>query len=392
MAINDYMYGYQGYPIMGNERFQGENEIYQNMDQDMNYRGADPFGSFNSGVGSFYNTPRGIPFHPSQGNVTLPPSAMAPADEGLFAAAKRKGSEFMTPIMALLQAAGGKRSPEKQAAYDAITGGRTLPSGKFTTGMYGGNEYELYNSPSGLKVGSDIIGTGPGFEKNFDSAFGSNSLEDMEQKKIDWALARMEKFKGKGHGLGISQRLYQALLRRGVIGDNIAPANITVGDTATTGRGPVTTGGGGTFAPAMDEKGRRDTRDSWHGATQARGEAFRDSGGTRGQVAGPGFGRGAYWAEGGRVGYQDGELVEDEYMAEATPGGMMEENIEEVQGEPSREQLEAIALEIFRLPLEELNEEQLNVVYQAAMEQEPAEEEVQFAAQEGPGEGIASLV
>ena len=105
-----------------------------------------------------------------------------------------------------------------------------------------------------------------------------------------------------------------------------------------------------------------------------------------------GTGGGWKWAEGGRVGYQDGELVEDEYMAEATPGGMMEENIEEVQGEPTREQLEAIALEIFRLPLEQLNEEQLEVVYQAAMEQEPAEEEVQFAAQEGPGEGIASLV
>ena len=38
-----------------NERFQGENEIYGNMDQNMNYRGPDPFGSFNSGVGSFYN-------------------------------------------------------------------------------------------------------------------------------------------------------------------------------------------------------------------------------------------------------------------------------------------------------------------------------------------------
>ena len=98
------------------------------------------------------------------------------------------------------------------------------------------------------------------------------------------------------------------------------------------------------------------------------------------------------WAYGGRAGYQEGELVEDEYMAEATPAGMMEENIEEVQGEPTREQLEAIALEIFRLPLEELNEEQLNVVYQAAMEQEPAEEEVQFAAQAAPAEGIASLV
>jgi len=104
----------------------------------------------------------------------------------------------------------------------------------------------------------------------------------------------------------------------------------------------------------------------------------------------PGVGQGA--AEGGRIGYQGGELVEDESMMEATPAGMMEENIEEVQGEPSREQLEAIAFEIFRLPLEELDEQHLMVVYQAAMEQEPSEEEVQFAAQEGPPEGLASLV
>ena len=125
--------------------------------------------------------------------------------------------------------------------------------------------------------------------------------------------------------------------------------------------------------------------------------AFQRSGGQRASTAAghtdPGKGSYGPWkAEGGRIGYQEGELVEDEYMAEATPAGMMEENIEEVQGEPTREQLEMIALEIFRLPLEALNEEQLNVVYQAAMEQEPAEEEVQFAAQEGPGEGIASLV
>ena len=108
---------------------------------------------------------------------------------------------------------------------------------------------------------------------------------------------------------------------------------------------------------------------------------------------GPGGNVRAYGlAQGGRIGYQGGELVEDESMMEATPAGMMEENIEEVQGEPSREQLEAIAFEIFRLPLEELDEQQLMVVYQAAMEQEPSEEEVQFAAQEGPPEGIASLV
>ena len=66
--------------------------------------------------------------------------------------------------------------------------------------------------------------------------------------------------------------------------------------------------------------------------------------------------------------------------------GMMEENVEEVQGEPTREELEALALEIFQLPLEQLNEEQLMVVYQAAMEQQPEEmamqeEDIQFDPQ-----------
>ena len=84
--------------------------------------------------------------------------------------------------------------------------------------------------------------------------------------------------------------------------------------------------------------------------------------------------------------FQGGELVTDESMVEATPAGLMEENIEEVQGEPTREQLEALAMEIFQLRLEELDEEQLMVVYQAAMEQQPEamamqEEDVQFDPQ-----------
>jgi len=92
-------------------------------------------------------------------------------------------------------------------------------------------------------------------------------------------------------------------------------------------------------------------------------------------------------AKGGRAGYQGGELVEDESMMVETPTGMMEENVEEVQGEPTREQLEVLAMEIFQLRLEELDEEQLMVVYQAAMEQQPQEEmmqeDIQFAAQGG---------
>jgi len=82
-------------------------------------------------------------------------------------------------------------------------------------------------------------------------------------------------------------------------------------------------------------------------------------------------------AHGGRAGYQGGELVEDASMIEETPAGMMEENVEEVQGEPTREQMEALAMEIFQLRLEELDEEQLMVVYQAAMEQQPREEMMQ---------------
>jgi len=94
------------------------------------------------------------------------------------------------------------------------------------------------------------------------------------------------------------------------------------------------------------------------------------------------------YKHGGRIGYQNGEFVEDVNVE----GPGYDENIEEVQGEPSREQLEAIALEIFQLPLEQLDEEQLMIVYQAAMEQEPSEEEVQFAAQEGQNQGLAGLV
>ena len=96
------------------------------------------------------------------------------------------------------------------------------------------------------------------------------------------------------------------------------------------------------------------------------------------------------FAQGGRAGYQGGELVEDASMVEATPAGMMEENVEEVQGEPTREQMEALAMEIFQLRLEELDEEQLMVVYQAAMEQQPKEEmmqeEIEFNPQMAQGQ------
>ena len=203
----------------------------------------------------------------------------------------------------------------------------------------------------------------------------------MDDKTLSWAMDRLAK------GKAISSRLRNILRNRGMLTptgiERVGQDKIPLGPISMGGTTGPTTGGGYTGPPTKD-----------FSALQAMASAPGGYTGRGGRGSGPqgGAGYGPWKAEGGRVGYQDGELVEDEYMAEATPGGMMEENIEEVQGEPTREQLEAIALEIFRLPLEQLNEQQLEVVYQAAMEQEPSEEEIQFAAQEAPGQGIASLV
>jgi len=102
----------------------------------------------------------------------------------------------------------------------------------------------------------------------------------------------------------------------------------------------------------------------------------------------PWWGQGA--KDGGRIGYLDGELVEQETdFIEGPQGGEeFQETVVEGQEQPSREQLEALAMEIFQLPLEELDEQQLVVVYKEAMQGQPMEEavqeeDVQFAANGG---------
>ena len=158
----------------------------------------------------------------------------------------------------------------------------------------------------------------------------------------------------------------------------------TSGDV-TTGEA-VTTGGGGTFNPAMDPKGRGQTRDSWHGATAAR-EAKGE------QVAGPGFGSGAYWAKGGRVGYNRGRVV--------NPGGYRgDEEFEEFedentldfmrdQGVPYGEMAEGTSA--FDLRVQELVDEGMSwqQAYQIAAQEFGMAEGQEDSFSE---EGIASLV
>ena len=231
---------------------------------------------------------------------------------------------FKGPVLSVLEKLKYTRPEAKQTAYDAITSSVNPETGR---GMYKGNEYRL----EGNKIYSELNPQG----LNFDSGFGSKSVEEMDQKKLDWAQKRLEE------GKGLSQRLRNILIQRGLYKK---PTNIDLTKIQDPGTGgapvdtnaggaPVTTGGGGTFNPAMDEKGRLNTSNTWHGATRAREQAFRDTGGKQGQVAGPGGGSGAYWAKGGRVGYRDGEFVDEDINIEG-PGFDVNENMEMAEKTP----------------------------------------------------------
>jgi len=354
------------------------NNINQNWNDQMggNYLG---FGNNNQGIASpSLNVPQNMRKYFSDTNqMVYPGSAYSPHrdfEEMQFSetaqAPEKKGmfSKFTTPMMSVLNKLKYERPPQKQIAYDEIMGSRDDEG----WGTYKGNKYNIQDN----KIYSELNPQG----LNFDSGFGSKSIEEMDQKKLDWAQKRYDA------GKGLSQRLRNILIQRGLGG---TPGNITQDapstvDLSTIVDRPVNTGntGGGGFNPAMD-KAAPGAPSSWHGATQARGKAGKS-------VAGPGFGKGAYWAEGGRVGYQNGELVEQETdFIEGPQGGEeFQETVVEGQEQPSREQLEALSMEIFQLPLEELDEQQLLVVYQEAMQGQPMEEavqeeDVQFAAQGG---------
>ena len=96
--------------------------------------------------------------------------------------------------------------------------------------------------------------------------------------------------------------------------------------------------------------------------------------------------------DGGRIGYAFAGPVgveqQTDFIEGPEGGEEFQETVVEGQQQPSREQLEALAMKIFQLPLEELDEQQLVVVYQEAMQGQPMqesvqEEDVQFAANGG---------
>jgi len=289
--------------------------------------------------------PQGTRFDPAQGNIPYDPQEQT----GIFSNLRNKLSEFTTPGMALMKRMVEPNTPEEDFGrnyFNMSSSGRAL--GNMAENVFAGK-----NVATGFGKGM-----GAAAQKRIDRIGNTiQRLTDLDEEKHRQTILNL---RNRQNLFQSQQDQYQKDLGAATGGADTTVTNVTQpGD------------GGQGYQPT----------------TRAQNVARTAS------RVGPGGNVRAYGlAQGGRIGYQGGELVEDESMMEATPAGMMEENIEEVQGEPSREQLEGIALEIFRLPLEELSEQQLMVVYQAAMEQEPSEEEVQFAAQEGPAEGLASLV
>ena len=376
-----------------NERWPGENEYYQNTDQQGNYR---PPGSFlRSGIGSFYNTPQApeAPVYPGSAysphrefdEMQFSERVQPPAKKGFIR------NILDNTIMGKIAAGTDATNPNAFNYNKNLQGQIDYMKDQ---GMYG------VDPSSGLsKITSGVLRG-----KNLQSGFGTNDLGKMLSKQ----LGKYEKTYGnleKQWGSTLRRRTddeegYQAALKakkERYFKQFIEPARIEqenqiaaqkkatedaiAAQRATTAQADRAAGSHRDTVQLDPRGGGGPGGGTWHGQTAA-----KERQGV--QVSGPGFGKGSYFNQGGRAGYQGGELVTDESMMEATPAGFMQENVEEVQGEPSREQLEALAMEIFQLPLEELNEEQLMVVYQAAMQQEPMqeniqEEDVQFAAQGG---------
>ena len=303
-----------------------------------NYRGTFP--------GSAYSPHRG--FEEMQFDETV----QAPDERtGILENLKTKLSGFTTPAMAFMKKMGGV-TPEKKAFYDAVVGERPLGTNQFTKGMYGGKEYEVYNSPSGLKVGSDILGTGPGFEKNLYSGFGSQSIEEMEQKKLDWFRDRVRK------GKKISQRGYDLLDKYGdgrTTTDTVAPVR--------TDRQKIEAYTGSPMSEYRQSRPASERQFTGHGRS--------------------GMGRSAdrFAAEGGRIGYQEGLLVDEDVNIEG-PGFDVNENVMMASAPDPMAELEAFSLEIFKKSFEQLNDTERDILFDMLNDQ----------AGMDPSEGIASLV
>jgi len=234
----------------------------------------------------------------------------------------------------------------------------------------------------------DETGEDPLQGQNLVSGFGTNDVTAQLRKRLQ--KLRMYDYTSAAKTKKINRI-------RAAIDAQTAAEN--AGYTGTPG-GNV---GSGVFAK-MDQSGKTYGPYSGQGGNAGNnagmnqgGGGYKGAGTSGSYAAGPQKGGGGSYGpwskrDGGRIGYALAGPVGVEQETDFIQGPQGDEEFSETvvegQEQPSREQLEALAMEIFNLPVDELDEQQLLVVYQEAMQGQPMEgavqeDEVQFAAQGG---------
>jgi|TARA_R110002020_G_scaffold74845_1_gene191094 hypothetical protein len=236
--------------------------------------------------------------------------------------------------------------------------------------------------------------------KNLQSAFGSNDLTSMYEKELARAQGVLENLPNQWSKLAastdeadIARWKEKQLFHRNKVAQikkeqaaaaaaaqAAADERIAIESQRASTAPQRRAGRGGTHMSRSRDQGGL-------GISQAQAQSISDANRAAG-MSGWGL------AQGGRAGYQGGELVgqETDFIEGPQGGEEFQETVVEGQEQPSREQLEALAMHIFQLPLEELDDQQLVVVYQAAMQGQPMEEAVQEDVQFAAGGGRAGYL
>ena len=264
-----------------------------------------------------------------------------------------------------------KRSPEKQAEWDALRN-VTDQYGTYRTGTLPGGQYAdivdnkiTVTAPDGTILLKD---------KNFDSMFGSNSVADMLQKKEEWAKGRFDKFgdewTDEDHR-GISKDLYNYYKSTGAIDKWRGQPSETITEKTITDN----------IVPGRGQSDRAKI-EAYTGRPMSAYRASRPA--SERQFTGhgrSGMGRDPSdrMAYGGRAGYREGELVEEDVNIQGPGFDVNEQTAGFID---PMDALNDMSMNIFGKPLNLLNEEEYQMLIEMANDQ----------ASMGQDEGIASLV
>jgi len=310
----------------------------------------------------------------------------APESTGIFENLKNKLKGFTTPTMEFLKAMGGEMSPEKRAEVEAIQGSAdqygwgNLPGtnlqGNIWKGGSGGDKVYV-RAPDGTMILRD---------KNLQSWKGSNTIGDMLQKKEDWAKGRFEKFGDTwtdDEHKGISKDLYNYYKSTGALNKWRGQPSETITEKTITDKiaAPATKTGAG------HDPNVHGPQDYGRGSDGQQSYDFGQGFGWSATGSGPvsnrtGRGR-TDWAQGGRIGYREGELVDEDVNIQG-PGFDINENVMMASDDTNTRILENLFEHYLDLGFSPAEAEKLALEEFESMAQGPQEEVVE--------EGIASLV